>query len=118
MKLYKISILFFLVLVVSSCTKRFDEINKNPLLTTSSEASAKFFLTTTQAELYGPSRFAYWRANLIHADRYAGQFTFGSAGSWWSDELGYSYNGGYTDATWDWLENYFTTLNTYLNLTK
>ncbi len=118
MKLYKISILFFLVFVVSSCTKRFDEINKNPLLTTSSEASAKFFLTTTQVELYGPARFSYWRAQLIHADRFAGQFTFGSAGSWWSDELSYSYNGGYTDATWDWLANYFTALNTYINLTK
>ncbi len=117
MKVYKLSIVFILTLVAFGCTQRFDEINKNPLQITADEASAKFFLTKTQTELYGPSRFAYWRAQLIHSDRYSGHFTFGSAGSWWSDELGYSYNGGYTDATWDWLEGYFTSLNTYLVLT-
>ncbi len=117
MKLLKISILFFLAFVVTSCTKRFDEINKNPQSITADEASAKFFLTSTQAALYGPDRFAYWRAQLIHADRYAGHFTFGSAGSWWSDELSYSYHGGYTDATWDYMENYFGGLDNYLKAT-
>ena len=117
MKIYKITILFFLVFIVSSCTKKFDEINKNPQSITSEEASAKFFLTSTQAALYGPDRYAYWRAQLIHADRFAGHFTFGSAGSWWNDELGYSYNGGYTNAAWDYMEGYFGGLDNYLKAT-
>lgn len=118
MKIYKITILFFLVFVVSSCTKKFDEINKNPQSITADEASAKFFLTSTQAALYGPDRYAYWRAQLIHADRFAGHFTFGSAGSWWNDELGYSYNGGYTNAAWDYMEGYFGGLDNYLKATN
>lgn len=117
MKIYKLTLIFLLAFVAYSCTSRFDEINKNPESITADEASAKFFLTSTQADLYGPGRFEYWRAQLIHADRYAGQFTFGSAGSWWSDELSYSYNGGYTNATWDWLEGYFGGIDNFLKLT-
>lgn len=119
MRLFKLSFLVILtVLGAFSCTDRFDEINKNPQSITADEASAKFFLTTTQAKLYGPGRFEYWRAQLIHADRYSGQFTFGHSGSWWSDGLAYDYNSGYTDATWDWLEGYFGGLDNFLKLTE
>jgi len=117
MKIYKLTLFFFIAFVTLSCTKKFDEINKNPQSVTANEASGKFFLTSPQAALYGPDRYAYWRAQLIHADRFAGQFTFGSSGSWWSDELGYSYNGGYTDATWNYLEGYFGGLDNYLKAT-
>ena len=117
MKIYKLTLFIFIALVTFSCTKDFDEMNKNPQSITADEASAKFFLTSTQAALYGPDRFAYWRAQLIHADRFAGQFTFGSSGSWWSDELSYSYNGGYTDATWDYMESYFGGIDNYLKAT-
>lgn len=118
MKIYKLLFSLILTVFAFACTNRFDEINVDPQVVTPDEASAKWFLTTTQADLYGPGRYAYWRAQLIHADRYAGQFTFGSAGSWWSDELGYTYNGSYTDATWDWLENYYTGLDAYLLFTN
>lgn len=117
MKIYKIPVLFFLAFIVLSCTDRFDEMNKDPQSITADESSAKYFLTSTQAALYGPDRYAYWRAQLIHADRFAGHFTFGAAGSWWSDELSYSYNGGYTDAAWDYMEGYFGGLDNYLKAT-
>ena len=64
-----------------------------------------------------PIRYPYWRAQLIHADRYAGIFCFGMKGSWWDDELGYSYNSAYTDAAWDWLEGYIGGLDNFMKMT-
>ncbi len=113
-------ILAILVLAgLMSCTKSLDfsGINKNPSAITADEASARYFLTPVEYLLYAPDRYPYWRAQLIHADRYAGYFTFGFNGSWWSDELGYSYNSGYTDAAYDWLAGYFGTLDNYMKLT-
>ena len=92
--LLKIFIVFVAVVLVSSCTERFDEINTKPDSFTTEEVSAKYFLTSPQFNLYAPNRYPYWRAHLIHWDRYAGQFCFGMKGSWWSDELGYSYSSG------------------------
>ena len=77
---------FLFILVAASCTENFDDINTEQTGFNSDEVSAKFFLTSTQVELYGPSRFTYWRAQLIHADRYAGQFNLGHSASWWDIE--------------------------------
>ena len=55
---------------------------------------------------------------LIHADRFAGYFTFGDNYSWWSDELSYTYNLAYTDATWDFYEGYFGQLDNFMKLTE
>ena len=101
-----------------SCTKDFVEINKNPNAITSEEASARYFITNPQYQLYAPDRYPYWRAHLIHVDRYAGHFTFGTHGSWWSDELGYSYSSSYTDAAWGWLEGYLGGLDNFMRLTN
>ncbi|MFS4456064.1 SusD/RagB family nutrient-binding outer membrane lipoprotein [Maribacter sp. 2304DJ31-5] len=94
------------LILISSCTENFDELNtdQNGFLT--EEVSAKFFLTDTQFRLYSPDRFPYWRAHLIHSDRYAGHFTFGHNSSWWPDELAYSYSAGFTDASFGWLSGY------------
>jgi len=100
-----------------SCTGDFDEINTNNQGFESTDLSAKFFVTEAQYQLYAPARYPYWRAQLIHTDRYAGHFTFGSNVSWWSDGLGYSYNGGYTDAAWGWLAGYFGNVKSYMDLT-
>ena len=100
-----------------SCTSDFEDLNTNPREISSDEASAKYFLTGAQYKLYGPDRYPYWRAQLIHADRYAGHFTFGFNGSWWDDGLGYTYNPGYTDAAWDWLAGYLGSLDVYMDLT-
>lgn len=114
--IYRLLILLFMVTVMSNCTSDFDEMNIKPDAFTKDEVSAKFFLTGPQVRLYAPDRFPYWRAHLIHADRYAGHFCFGFNGSWWSDALGYAYNSGYTDASWGWLAGYLGNLDNYMKL--
>jgi len=106
-----------LVLMSASCSD-FDEINQRPNAFSSDEVSAKYFLTSTQISLYAPNRYPYWRAQLIHADRFAGQFCFGHNGSWWSDGLGYSYSAGYTNAAYGWLAGYNGGLTSYMNFVK
>ncbi len=112
-----ISVVLMLVLISASCSD-FDEINQRPNAFSSDEVSAKYFLTSTQISLYAPNRYPYWRAQLIHADRFAGQFCFGHNGSWWSDGLGYSYSAGYTNASYGWLAGYNGGLTSYLNFVK
>ncbi|QTD36245.1 SusD/RagB family nutrient-binding outer membrane lipoprotein [Polaribacter batillariae] len=118
MRTVKIILYSALFLITVSCTGDFDEINTKQNGFESDELSAKFFITETQYQLYAPGRFEYWRAHLIHADRYAGHFTFGHDQSWWSDGLSYTYNAGYTDASWDWFSNYFGKVKNFLDLTK
>ena len=116
---YKSLIIFiFIALGMASCTDDFVEINKDPNAITQEEASARYFITDPQYQLYAPNRYPYWRAHLIHTDRYAGYFTFGHNGCWWSDELGYSYSSGYTDATWGWMAGYFGSIDNFLGLTE
>ncbi|MDG3582422.1 SusD/RagB family nutrient-binding outer membrane lipoprotein [Galbibacter pacificus] len=101
-----------------ACTKDFDEINTDNQGFNSDEVSAKYFLTSSQVGLYAPGRFEYWRAHLIHVDRFAGHFTFGMDQSWWSDGLSYTYDPGYTDAAYDWLAGYFGNIKSFYDLTK
>lgn len=114
--LYKSALAIALALTVG-CTADFDKINSLPGGITADEASAKYFFTNTQVELYGPNRYPYWRGPLIHGDRFAGYFTFGYSGSWWNDGLGYTYNSGYTDATYDWLASYTGSIDNFLDIT-
>lgn len=107
-----------MLVILSTGCDDFEEVNTQPNAFTTDEVSAKFFLTGTQIRLYAPDRYPYWRAQLIHADRYAGHFTFGFNGSWWSDGLGYSYSSGYTDAAFGWLNGYISNLNTYMSFVK
>ncbi len=117
MKTFKYILTIIFILGLASCTDDFEKINKNPNAVYPDEASARYFITNPEFQLYAPNRYPYWRAHLIHTDRYAGYFTFGFKGSWWSDELGYKYSSGYTDATWGWLEGYFGQINNFLSLT-
>ena len=119
MKTTKYILAILMLAGLMSCTKMLDfsGINKDPNAITADEASAKYFLTPVEYKLYAPDRYPYWRAQLIHGDRYAGYFTFGFNGSWWSGELGYTYNSGYTDAAYDWLAGYFETLDNFMKLT-
>src|SRR5690606_19178855 len=119
MKKLKITILgLSCMAMIFSCTKNFDEINTDQNGFLSDEVSAKFFLTDTQYKLYSPDRFPYWRAHLIHADRFAGQFTFGFNGCWWSDGLSYTYDPGYTDAAYGWLAGYLGNLKGFTDFVK
>ena len=118
MKIYKLILIVVLALVtLPQCTDDFTEINQNPSAISGDDISARYFITKSQVRLMAPNRYPYWRAHLIHADRYAGHFCFGHSSSWWSDELGYSYSGGYTNAAWDYLEGYTGTIVTYLQVT-
>ncbi|UII32705.1 SusD/RagB family nutrient-binding outer membrane lipoprotein [Fulvivirga ulvae] len=105
------------LIVLASCTSDFDDMNKKPGAVTADQASGRYFLTNPQFKLFAPDRYPYWRGPLVHGDRYAGHFCFGFDGSWWTDELGYSYDGAYTDATWDWQAGYLRGIDTYLDLT-
>ncbi|SFW68784.1 Starch-binding associating with outer membrane [Sinomicrobium oceani] len=113
----KIYIILFTLLLSAGCSD-FEEINDRPDQFPSDEVSAKFFLTGLQIELYAPNRYPYWRAQLIHADRYAGQFTFGFNGCWWNDGLCYTYDIGYTDAAYDWIAGYIVKLSAYMNFVQ
>ncbi|MBR8534871.1 SusD/RagB family nutrient-binding outer membrane lipoprotein [Carboxylicivirga sediminis] len=117
MKVYNLLIIALLLSLVGACTDKFEEFNQDPSAITGENIEAKYFITKAQVNLIAPNRYPYWRGQLIHADRYAGQFCFGFNGSWWSDALGYSYSGGYTNATWDYFEGYTGTLVTYLQIT-
>lgn len=119
----KRNIIYFIALLLgfvtfNSCTGDFEDINTDPTAITSDEASGAPFLTKAQYGLFGPNRYPYWRAQLIHADRYAGYFCFGYNGSWWSDGLGYSYNGGYTDAAYDYFNGHFGVIDNFIKLTN
>ena len=118
MKIYKFLIGLLVAGAFVQCTDDFTEINQNPSAINEDDISARYFITKSQVKLMAPSRFPYWRGHLIHADRFAGQFCFGHTNSWWSGETGYSYHGGYTNATWDWLEGYTGNIVTYLQLTE
>lgn len=109
--------LIFLI-AFSACTGNFDEKNTRPDVFYPDEVSARYFLSNPQYKLFAPDRYPYWRAHLIHGDRYAGQVCFGHSASWWSDELGYTYNSGYTDASWDWLAGYYGSLENFLKMTS
>jgi hypothetical protein len=115
--IFKIFIVLGTVFLLSNCTDDFNEINTKPDSFTVEEVSAKYFVTTPQYRLFAPDRYPYWRAHLIHADRYSGQVCFGHSSSWWSDELGYSYSSGYTDAAWGWLAGYIGGLDNFMKMT-
>lgn len=119
MKLFnKTLIVLVTIFLIGACTSDFEELNTNPNLIGIEDASAKYFLTELMIRTYIPSRYAYWRGNLIHADRYSGHFAFGHNKSWWSDELGYSYSGSYTDATWGHYNGLLGTLKQLLDFTR
>ncbi|MVN75366.1 SusD/RagB family nutrient-binding outer membrane lipoprotein [Hymenobacter sp. HMF4947] len=88
------------LLLASSCTDRFKEINTNP--TTYSQASfdANYLLTQSQLTYTGSTDFAYetWRGNLI----YCATFMQGMSSviSYWAGDK-YLLNEGYTAAYWE-----------------
>ncbi len=117
MKPYRFFLIILIAAGLAGCTKDFEELNKDPNAITAEQASARYFITVPQYKLYAPDNYPYWRAQLIHADRFAGYFTFGDNYSWWSDELSYAYSLSYTDATWDFFEGYFGQLDNFMKLT-
>lgn len=120
MKNYNFLIFTLLTMtLVVSCTDDFNEINERPDALASADVSAKYFVTNTQIGLFAQNRFTYWRGNLIHADRYAGQHTFGYSANWWDDGACYSYCAGWTNDTHDaWIGAYNSQLTAFTNFVK
>ena len=109
---------FGFLFTFSACTEDFDEINENPTALTANDVSAKFFVTNTQQQFFGPNRYPYWRGPIIHVDRFSGHTAFGYKANWWSDGLGYTYTGGYTGAVYGYMEGYNSTLSSFTNFVK
>ena len=114
----KILIIVSLVLAISvSCTDDFNDINQQPDALSTSDVSAKFFVTTLQQQFYRPTMIPLWFGDLIHPDGFSAQISNGWAGSDWSGDLGWVYNSFYTDlGAWDWYAAYNSTLTSYMNL--
>ena len=104
---------------VFSCTDDFNEINQQPDALSTSDVSAKFFVTTLQQQFLRPTMVPLWFGDLIHPDGFSGQISNGYANSDWTGDLGWVYNSFYTDlGAWDWYAAYNSTLTSYMNLVK
>ena len=107
---------FLSMALLVSCTDDFNEINERPDALTSADVSAKYFVTNTHIGLFAQNRFTYWRGNLIHADRFAGQHTFGYSANWWDDGACYTPCMGWINDTHDdWIGSYNSQLTAFTN---
>lgn len=88
------------LLLASSCTDDFEDVNTNPATYTQSTFDANYLLTQSQLTYTGSTDFAYetWRGNLIHCS----MFVQGMASviSYWAGDK-YLLNEGYTAAYWE-----------------
>jgi hypothetical protein len=87
------------VLLASSCTKDFQQINTNPTAYSASNFDPNYILTTTQLTYSGSIDFSYdtWRANLIYSSTMIQGFST-VIGYWAGDK--YLLNPDYTAAYW------------------
>lgn len=94
MKLYKIIISTLLaLLVLNSCTDKFEEMNKNPW--TSNDLDVKHIYTFTQLKMFS-SGHEGWRANLIVSGPYAQ-----NSSNIYTTATGFGINDSHTNTTWD-----------------
>ena len=84
---------------LSSCTKKFDEINTNPASYSQSNFDPNYLLTSAQLTYTGSMDFSYetWRGNLIYCSTMM-QGLSTVVGYWAGDK--YLLNEGYTAAYW------------------
>ena len=74
----KILIMASIILVtVFSCTDDFNEINQQPDALSTSDVSAKYFVTTLQQQFYRPTMVPLWFGDLIHPDGFSAQISNG-----------------------------------------
>lgn len=87
------------LLLGSSCTKDFDEINTNPSTYSQSSFDPNYLLTTAQLGYSGSADFAYdtWRGNLIYSSVLIQGFS--TVLSYWGGDK-YMLNETYTSAYW------------------
>ena len=114
----KFLILASLILAFTvSCTDDFDEINQQPDALSTSDVSAKFFVTTLQQQFLKPTMVPLWFGKQIHPDGFSGQISNGFSGSDFPGDLGWLYSSFYTDlGSWDWYAGYNSTLTAYMRI--
>ena len=76
---------------VFSCTDDFNEINEQPDALTSSDVSAKYFVTTLQQKLYRSTTVPLWYGDLLHPDQFCGQWAMGHSSYAWNGDFGWDY---------------------------
>ncbi|MEP2026349.1 MAG: SusD/RagB family nutrient-binding outer membrane lipoprotein [Reichenbachiella sp.] len=98
----KILSLLLVFVAVASCTDDFEDMNTSPNSPSASGSDnlAPVF-TYVQRHAFAETRFNTWRGNLIFGSRFADQWSFSFAGTWFGNAAGFSYNAGWTDAAWD-----------------
>jgi hypothetical protein len=89
----------FSLVLFSSCTKKFDEINTDPTAYNPSNFEPNYLLTTAQLAYTGSFDFSYetWRGNLIYSSTLMQQLST-VIGYWAGDK--YLLNQDYTAAYW------------------
>jgi hypothetical protein len=94
------SLLITGALLLSNCTKKFDEINTNPAAYSQTNFDPNYILTTAQLTYTGSTDFSYetWRGNLIYASTMMQGLS--TVVSYWAGDK-YLLNEGYTAAYWD-----------------
>ena len=114
----KILIIVSLVLAISvSCTDDFNEINQQPDALSTSDVSAKFFVTTLQQKLLRSTTVPLWYGDLLHPDQFNCQWAMGHSSYAWNGDFGWDYFSVLTDlGSWDWYASYNSTLTAYMNL--
>ncbi|MBC8083794.1 MAG: SusD/RagB family nutrient-binding outer membrane lipoprotein [Hymenobacter sp.] len=87
------------LVLISGCTKEFDEINTNPSTYGQTNFDANYLLTTAQLGYTGSTDFAYdtWRANLIYSSTLIQGLS--TVVSYWAGDK-YLLNEAYTAAYW------------------
>jgi hypothetical protein len=99
-KLLKISTLLFVAtILLTNCTKKFDQINTNPASYSQANFDPNYLLTSAQLGYTGSADFSYdtWRGNLIYASTMIQGFST-VLGYWVGDK--YLLNSGYASAYW------------------
>ncbi len=88
------------LLMTTSCTKDFVEINTNPIAYSSNNFNPNFVLTTAQLTYAGSTDFAYdtWRANLIYSSTMIQGLA--ALSSYWAGDK-YMLTPWYTSAYWE-----------------
>lgn len=88
------------LLLASSCTSSFDDINTNPTTYSQASFNPNFVLTQTQLTYTGSTDFAYetWRGNLIYCSGIVQGMT--TVISYWAGDK-YQLNEAYTAAYWE-----------------
>jgi hypothetical protein len=91
--------LSLVIVLVSSCTKDFDDLNTDPTAYNPTNFEPNYLLTTSQLAYTGSFDFSFetWRGNLIYASTLMQQLST-VIGYWAGDK--YLLNAGYTAAYW------------------